>query len=1101
MRNVRGKVAAVALAATVLASSLSCSLAFAATDTSTEQENLVVHTDWNFKLYNDFSKFPSGYNLVKDTDYTTVDDMTMKPVEANGYQSSTAITAKINTNASQDFTILPADGKGFKSDFTGAKEFWVWVDFSNVTFRKMFFGFTDTDGNTYQTDDMDGFSNLPFYVEDGNGGWTEKEFDTDGCIEFGNYKGFIRFSTDLFVCGTTDRKPMDLSKIKGFKVWYDLPGSDNPTTDVSFTIDQIGFAGPSLTDSDGKLGDFAGNGSLVLPSTLPTQTFDETNIKSRFGVLSDIHISSDSGDANDKFASALQQLKAQAGGNLDAVLAVGDVTDYGKPEQAAAVAKVAKANLDLTKTQFIPICGNHEIYNSELGGATWIGNNLFNDAFGGNLYPGATADEIAAGNYHTTINGYDYIGVNCMQYDGGVQYRQEDVDWLKAELQAANTANPGKPIYVFSHPMITGTNWGSNFSSFYSGSDLYSVLKDYPQVIYFAGHLHFPINDERDIWQGDFTTVGTGSCYYCSLEDQAFGMQYYDISGGNPSDCMQYSQGLYVEIDANNNTRITRMDFYNKATIKESWVIPAPDANKTFLKYYTNNRSLENNGPSFDATATVKKDSIDTTKNTMTFEFNKATDDDMVYNYLVSFVDNTTGKTVKSVLMYSDFYRHANPADMSAVVQKTFSAGTLAPFTTDYPNDYYIQVEAIDSYGVKSAAIKSEVYKGTPVDPTKPNEPVGLNVYPNWDFKLFNNFDSYDLGYQMQPNVDYNSWPAPGQSNADTPQPIAADGYNGSKGITTKINSTDNSFIIYIPTEGKGYKSDFSGAKEVWAWVDFSQVKFRKMFFGFRTDNAYGKDYQTDDCDNMAGMTAYIQDGNGGWKAVAFDNDGCLPGFGNYKGFIRIPLDYFRNGTDTLYPDNIQALKVWVSPDQSDPSVSYIGKTYTVDYVGFAGPSMTGADGKVQDVLNNSMPTATEPSTTATLSSTTATESSTTTSAAATSATVTTASTTVASTSTSASITTTAGSTATTTGASATTTAPTKETAVTTTAANTGTTVSAVPSNSASTSENATSASESGTVSTNSTSPNTGENVTMVSVLILMAASAGTFVLTKKKKN
>jgi len=138
-------------------------------------------------------------------------------------------------------------------------------------------------------------------------------------------------------------------------------------------------------------------------------------------------------------------------------------------------------------------------------------------------------------------------------------------------------------------------------------------------------------------------------------------------------------------------------------------------------------------------------------------------------------------------------------------------------------------------------------------------------------------------------------------------------------------------------------------------------VKFRKMFFGFRTESAYGKEYQTDDCDGVDNMYAYIEDGNGGWKQLAFDSDGCLPDFGNYKGFIRISLDYFRNGTDTLYPDNLQAFKVWVSPSSED----YIGKTFTIDEVGFAGPSMTDPDGLVQDIFGGEiiLPT---PSTTTT---------------------------------------------------------------------------------------------------------------------------------------
>ena len=37
------------------------------------------------------------------------------------------------------------------------------------------------------------------------------------------------------------------------------------------------------------------------------------------------------------------------------------------------------------------------------------------------------------------------------------------------------------------------------------------VLAKYPQVVTFSGHLHFPLNDPRSIWQASFTSFGCGS--------------------------------------------------------------------------------------------------------------------------------------------------------------------------------------------------------------------------------------------------------------------------------------------------------------------------------------------------------------------------------------------------------------------------------------------------------------------------------------------------------------------------------------------------------------------------------------------------------------
>lgn len=959
-----------ALCAATIAGSLPVTQASAA---QYEGAGLLVHTDWNFKLYNSFDKFPAGYTLTKGTDLSYNSDggsdMDVSLASSIGYTSTTALSVKINTNANQSFNILPTDNNGYKTDFTGAKEFWIWVDTTNMatTFRKVFFGVLASDGKTYQTDDLDGRADMTYYMQNSNGDWVEKHFDTDGCMEdIGNYKGFIRFSTNYFVNDTTNHTPVDLSKVTGIKVWYDLNGNSGGEGE-SFAVDHIGFAGPSIADKDCNVGDFSSNGTMTLPSQMPAVNFDSSNIKLTYGAISDLHISNDTtGNAATKVTNALSQLNAKAksdNSNLDAVFAAGDLTDYGKPEMFSNLATIIKGSLNLTNTRFIAALGNHDYYNNTINGATRLGGNWLVDAFGGGdtgknlVYPGATDTEIQNADYHTTVKGYDFIVVNCANYDGGVKYNQDDLDWLKQQLASAAAAHPDQPIFVASHPTITGTTYvGNHAGAYYNSTDLYSIFQQYPQVIYFSGHTHYNLNDEKDIWQGDFTTVGTAAVYYgCVDTYDDDGDKVYGVNGDDPADYDQFSQGLYVQVDGNNNVKLTRMDFYHGKEIKTAWVIPAPKADKSNLKYYTNLRRLDNSAPNFDAGATVKLDKADLDKGSISLTFSAASDDDMVKGYLISFIDKSTGRTIKRIPVYSDFYEYPQAADMPKSLSFTFSSGALAPFTADYEKDYTIQVAAFDSWNAKSASISSDTIPGTPADPARNQNKAGPDFHGDWNFKLFNDFNTFPVGYNLtvdsaaNPNGDYNGWPAPSDSSVSQ-EPVQNNGYKNTAAITSKIKSNASEYTVYFPTNDHKYKTNFTGAKEFWVWVDFSNVTFRKIAFGVRTAKyGSGIQYTTDDYDGQTNMNAYIQDGtSGGWKAVNFDTDGCLEQFGNYKGFIRFPISYLHCGEDELNPENIQAFYLWMSPS----SDAMTGKTFTFDEVGFAGPTMDDNDGTLNTTVS-----------------------------------------------------------------------------------------------------------------------------------------------------
>ncbi len=481
--------------------------------------------------------------------------------------------------------------------------------------------------------------------------------------------------------------------------------------------------------------------NIYTHKNLPKVKFDTNNVVLKFAAISDTHIQWKDGVSSKKLLSALEQLKERAGGKLDALLIAGDITDYGTHDQVVELKRIIESSkIDLSKTRAVWAIGNHDYYNHQLQNAPWNGGYLFRDVFGDDVYQGATDEEIKAGDYHTVVKGYDFITIYCARYDGGVKYTESDINWLKEQLAKAAAERPGKPIFVTSHPNITGTNLGSNEGNYWNGRDLYDVLKYYPQVIFFCGHLHFPEQDERSIWQGDFTTIGLGSTFYCSNHptDDDNSNKFIDIkSGFETSDAQKTSQGSFVEVDKYGNVKITRLDFANHEVIKQPWLIPAPKKDKSNLLYYTPKREAEifgNSAPVFPKGASVKEVLKNPKYNQKyTIQFTQAKDKDMVYCYQISFIDEVTGKVIKTISTLSDFYLHAKTDEMDSVLIKTiyYADTLLKPFSLSYKNDYVIRVVALNCFGKKSKPIYSNIIKGS-------GDKVGIINPPNGELLLLN---------------------------------------------------------------------------------------------------------------------------------------------------------------------------------------------------------------------------------------------------------------------------------------------------------------------------------------------------------------------------
>lgn len=266
--------------------------------------------------------------------------------------------------------------------------------------------------------------------------------------------------------------------------------------------------------------------------------------------------------------------------SLDAVLIAGDLTDNGRKDQYNAFAAAVDSGLR-DGTRFLGVTAKaHD-------GGTMSRREVheYYSALTGN-----TAD------FHEVINGYHFIGLSASD-DDGVHYDAGQVAWLREQLEAAVAEDPLKPVFVMHHEHVRNTVYGSSDFEGWGESYFTGVLRDFPQVVDFSGHSHYPLNDPRSVWQGEFTAVGTGAIYYAEFTVD-------DARTVHPDGYKQVSTCWIVEVDADNRVRLRGMDVNARELLCE-YVLddPADAANRP---YTPEKRAAASRAPVFADGAAVK---------------------------------------------------------------------------------------------------------------------------------------------------------------------------------------------------------------------------------------------------------------------------------------------------------------------------------------------------------------------------------------------------------------------------------------------------------------------------------------------------------------
>jgi len=326
----------------------------------------------------------------------------------------------------------------------------------------------------------------------------------------------------------------------------------------------------------------------------------------RLGVVSDIHVNEYGSDVGawgtDLFKSALKYFRDR---QVDAVVIPGDMSDQGYGEGLRAVASAWREVFpddkapDGRKVEKVFVFGNHDFsgaWYTDWGKKRYATpeerradilrihpERLWREAF----------DEDYSPFYRKEICGYTFFGQHwdngSRQQDNGKRFPFGDL--LKAHLSdVRNRPDPSKPFFYVQHPHPKNTCYGLWAWGHDSGVST-EVLSAYPNAIAFSGHSHYPLTDERTIWQGAFTSSGCSSLRYGGVPYDELLPSGYENSGAGRNSWMRDAlkmmprnaegpsrhQGMVWSV-YRDRIVVNRVEFPTALSLGADWVLPLPAA-------------------------------------------------------------------------------------------------------------------------------------------------------------------------------------------------------------------------------------------------------------------------------------------------------------------------------------------------------------------------------------------------------------------------------------------------------------------------------------------------------------------------------------------
>lgn len=400
-------------------------------------------------------------------------------------------------------------------------------------------------------------------------------------------------------------------------------------------------------------------------------------------------------------------------------------------------------------------------------------------------------------------------------------FRVDTLEWLDDELAAVSADDyvyvvshgPIKESGAYGADINFDKNadWGTAESG-YTGtnretgkptsSEIDALLTKYPNVVYFSGHTHFTDFLESSIMQKNYTAVNVGALHAADLYSSL--SKFLDEEGGNKGSYTRDGYSLLLQVDGNGNLRIKRIknahNYANvsisysqtwdktlantstasgepelvsaayvqsvtvnsvsmpaAADIDDGWTMPAPKADKSHLKYFSQERAC---APVFadNATVSVSNALIADGKFTASVTFNTATCSTLIHRYEIS-VYNSEGTLLGSRWALGNWTNSTSGILNSGEnhLNATALKYTVSFDTTVLADSVTVKVVAVDEFGGRSSAITSAAAECL----TKLSEPVYTDSVTNY----FDNIIAESVPSRVTKDGTTYSWNNINQSN------------------------------------------------------------------------------------------------------------------------------------------------------------------------------------------------------------------------------------------------------------------------------------------------------------------------------------------------
>ena len=362
---------------------------------------------------------------------------------------------------------------------------------------------------------------------------------------------------------------------------------------------------------------------------------------------------------------------------VDAIVMTGDVAFTGHADVYKFFMKTFDEVFPDKKPELLVVMGNHDFWNPQIKTREDKIKNFM------------THMRMKELDFVRQIKGYHFVCFNPSDAMG-VQYGNPMFKRIRGMIDGALKAAGSKPVFVVSHFPPHRTVYGSE----YGKGAISTILQPFSKIIYLSGHSHYPLEDERSIYQKKYTVIQSGTTSYVSMENGKF--------NANPL----YRRGevkhfLYMTVN-DKEVKFRRFSLNNKTEIKPDspWRISLPLDPATYK--YTAARAEKRTAPQFPAKASGV---VVSDKKGAKLTFDAAQHDDFVHSYALH-ISQWDGKgwqnvpTKKELLFFSDFYLGLEKMKkrFSVVIPKktfTFKPGTR----------YRLEIIPIESFGKRGKGI------------------------------------------------------------------------------------------------------------------------------------------------------------------------------------------------------------------------------------------------------------------------------------------------------------------------------------------------------------------------------------------------------------